>query len=161
MPYNEFTSWFYMHGFIMLLLAFPIALAGIGVGFKYTKSIQTGGNFSDGHKKLGLGLLILILIQVPLGLFIHYVKFGHGRVPGHRAIQNYFHAILGLVIVALAFEQVHQGIKTEWFEGTGGNPPVPQSAERAWIGWTIVRFQLLELEVLYSDHVRRRSGFST
>jgi len=55
-------------------------------------------------QKIGLALLILYLIQLFVGLFIHFVKipFFHG----HRPPQNYFHAILGLAIIALAAYQV-------------------------------------------------------
>jgi hypothetical protein len=56
-------------------------------------------------KKIGIALLILYCIQIAVGYFIHYVKlpglFGHHRTP-----QNYFHAILGLAILALADYQV-------------------------------------------------------
>lgn len=122
----------------MLLVVAPIFLAGIGEGIKYTGSIKaiTGGHFVDPHKKMGLAILILVLLQVVGGLFIHFVKlpFRHGQRPP----QNYFHAVLGLTIVYCAFWQSHYGIRTEWAEGTGGNPPVPHSAYNAWLAWLIV-----------------------
>lgn len=122
---------------INLFLAGPILLAGIGEGIKYTESVNTGGNWVDPHKKLGLALLILYLVQVIVGLVIHFFKTPK-LMGGRRTPQNYFHVALGIIILALAFEQAHYGIYTEWAEGTGGNPPVPMSAKRAWLAWVIV-----------------------
>ena len=87
------------------ILAGPLILAGIGVGIKYTESINTGGNFVDPHKKTGLVLLIVYCVQVVLGLFIHFIKMPN-FMGGRRPPQNYIHAILGLTIIALAFYQV-------------------------------------------------------
>jgi hypothetical protein len=122
---------------INFLLAGPIILAGIGTGIRFTNSVMTGGNFVDPHKKTGLALLILYVSQVILGFFIHYFKTPR-VMDGRRPPQNYFHVALGLIILAVAFEQVHYGITIEWIEGTGGNPPVPKAAMRAWLGWVIV-----------------------
>lgn len=62
-------------------------------------------HFTDPHQKMGLALLILYCMQLTIGLFIHFIKIptlGTGR----RPMQNYFHALLGLAIIALAAEQV-------------------------------------------------------
>jgi len=45
---------------------------------------------------------------------------------------------MGLTIVALAFFQVHYGIKTEWYEGTGDGTVVPMSAYHAWIALIVI-----------------------
>jgi len=65
---------------------------------------------------LGKVLLGLYLAQCALGAFIHYVKipFRFGRPP-----QNYGHALLGLVTIALAFYQVRLGYRQEWPNVTG------------------------------------------
>jgi len=128
--------WVRLHMIINFLLAGPIILAGIGTGIRFTNSVMTGGNFVDPHKKTGLALLILYCTQVILGFFIHYFKTPR-VMDGRRPPQNYFHVALGLIILAVAFEQVHYGITIEWIEGTGGNPPVPKAAMRAWLGWVI------------------------
>jgi len=57
---------------------------------------------------------------------------------GHRPPQNYFHAILGLVILALAAYQVHYGLTTEWAFTTGNLHPVPKKAIHAWEALIIV-----------------------
>jgi len=129
--------WVNAHMIINFLIAGPILLGGIGTGIRYTQSINTGGNWVDPHKKTGLSLLILYCVQVILGLTIHFFKMPR-FMGGRRPPQNYFHVALGLIILAIAFEQVHYGIYIEWAEGTGGNPPVPNSAKRAWLAWVIV-----------------------
>jgi hypothetical protein len=61
--------------------------------------------FEDPHQKIGLSLFIMYIIQVIIGIFVHYVKvptLGRGR----RPVQNYLHALLGLAIMALAAYQV-------------------------------------------------------
>jgi hypothetical protein len=57
------------------------------------------------QQRVGYAILGLYIAQIVIGLFIHVV-----RVPFlfifHRPPQNYFHAILGLVILAMAGYQV-------------------------------------------------------
>ena len=57
-------------------------------------------------QKIGITLLILYCIQLLLGAVIHFLKMPPSILGGHRPPQNYFHAVLGLVIIALAFYQV-------------------------------------------------------
>lgn len=54
---------------------------------------------------MGLALLILYLGQLLIGTFIHFVKFP-SFFRGRRSPQNYFHAVLGLIIIILAQVQV-------------------------------------------------------
>ena len=60
---------------------------------------------SDNEQRVGYAILGLYIAQIVIGMFIHVV-----RVPFlfifHRPPQNYFHAILGLVILAMAGYQV-------------------------------------------------------
>jgi len=91
---------------------------------------------------MGLALLILYVIQLSLGLFIHYVKLRSPFGAGTRSPQNYFHVFLGLVILALAAEQVHYGMYTEWALGTGNAHPVPKSAKSAWLALVVVFWAL-------------------
>lgn len=82
--------------------------------------------------------MILYLFQLVLGVIIHFLKTP-SFMGGRRPPQNYFHAILGLVTIALAFYQVHYGIKTEWYEATlGDGTVVPESALHAWIALIVV-----------------------
>ena len=63
----------------------------------------------DTHMKWGAALFALYLIQISLGGVIHFVKprsrTGPAFVRG-RALQNYFHAVLGIFIIGAAFYQV-------------------------------------------------------
>jgi len=129
-------QWFNMHAFWMLFISAPVLLAGIAKGIMYTGSAQTGGHFVDPHKKMGLAILILFCLQILGGIFIHSVKIPF--MGGHRPPQNYFHAIMGLAIIAAAFWQVWYGITKEWVEGTGGVTLPPHSALVGWKAWAAV-----------------------
>ncbi|EJC98208.1 uncharacterized protein FOMMEDRAFT_143304 [Fomitiporia mediterranea MF3/22] len=130
--FRTFTSkWFWAHSFLQFIVSGPVIFAGWYYGYQSTASLNTGGHFVDPHKKTGLALLILYLVQLLIGTVIHSFKTPR-LLNGHRPPQNYFHAILGLVIIALAFYQVHYGIVTEWTEGTGDGTVVPRAAMRAW-----------------------------
>ena len=60
----------------------------------------------DDHKKWGIALLVLYLVQCSLGAIIHYVKPSSWTVHKKRPAQNYLHAVFGLLIIGLAFYQV-------------------------------------------------------
>lgn len=106
-------------------------------------------------QKIGLALLVLYALQLCLGMTIHFFKMPF--MGGHRPPQNYFHAILGLSIIALAFYQVrynliylafslftyaknkmHYGINTEWIFYTG--IIIDPRAMHAWTALIVVRF---------------------
>jgi hypothetical protein len=87
-----------------LIFAGPIIWAGWAKGRDAAGMLEMQ-DYQDDHQKVGLALLILYVIQLVVGFFIHFVKmplmFG-----GHRPPQNYVHIILGIVILALAAYQV-------------------------------------------------------
>jgi len=133
-------NWFWAHWIIQFLISGPVIFAGWALGYKSTNGpyLFTGGNWVDPHKKIGLALLILYLVQLALGVLIHFLKTP-SFMGGRRPPQNYLHAILGLVTIALAFYQVHYGIKTEWYEATlGDGTVVPESALHAWIALIVI-----------------------
>jgi membrane associated rhomboid family serine protease len=68
------------------------------------------------NQRYGVAIFILYLLQCGLGAIIHWVKASDRT---RRPLQNYFHAIFGLLIIALAFYQVHSGYKVEWTKATG------------------------------------------
>ncbi|TFK68344.1 hypothetical protein BDN72DRAFT_841918 [Pluteus cervinus] len=134
---RTFTNkWFYSHATIQLVLAGPLIVAGYALGHQTTTMLEQP-QFADPHQKVGLILFVLYLFQVLLGAFIHFVKFPK-LLGGRRPPQNYVHAILGLVILALADYQVHYGLFTEWALRTGGLHMVPESAKHAWMALLIV-----------------------
>lgn len=138
--------WFWGHWITQFIISGPFVLGGIGLGMNLTGKLQTGGHFVDPHKKAGLALLILYLVQLAVGAIIHFVKTPR-LMGGRRPPQNYFHAILGIAIITLAFWQVHYGIVTEWSEATTEIPP--PSALRAWKAWIVVRFIRLFIGRIY------------
>ncbi|TDL18798.1 hypothetical protein BD410DRAFT_792984 [Rickenella mellea] len=138
---RTFTSrWFWGHWVIQFLVAGPVILTGWAFGYRLTADNFTG-HWNDPHKKTGLALLILYIIQVLLGAIIHFFKTPY-FFSGRRPPQNYLHATIGLAIIALAFYQVHYGITFEWYELTGGLHVVPHSVMSAWIAVAVVFWTL-------------------
>ncbi|KAI0051372.1 hypothetical protein FA95DRAFT_323564 [Auriscalpium vulgare] len=140
---RTFTNrWWFGHWIINFVISGPVIFAGWALGHQTTSESFTGGHYSDPHKKIGLALLIMYLLQLALGAVIHFV-----RVPflfvGHRPPQNYIHAVLGLAILALAAYQVHYGLNTEWARTTGNVHPVPESAKHAWVALVVVGLMIL------------------
>ncbi|EJD54568.1 hypothetical protein AURDEDRAFT_156352 [Auricularia subglabra TFB-10046 SS5] len=122
--------WFKAHWIIQFYIAGPMILAAFITVILAVKKHRTG-HFNDMHKKTGLTLFILYVVQASLGAFIHFVKNPKRQ---RRPPQNYLHAALGLGIVGLALYQVHLGYKTEWpvFVGIG---PAPSGVQVVWIIW--------------------------
>ncbi|KAI0042345.1 hypothetical protein FA95DRAFT_587096 [Auriscalpium vulgare] len=140
---RTFTNgWFWPHAAVNFLISGPVIFAGWALGIQANS--RFGGTVSDAHKRIGTALMILYIIQIFIGVFIHYVKIPI-RIPGGRPPQNYLHAILGIVILALASWQVHNGIYTEWPQITGNIHPVRQSAKHAWLALIIVFWALYGL----------------
>ncbi|OCH92751.1 hypothetical protein OBBRIDRAFT_410087 [Obba rivulosa] len=139
--FRTFTRrWWFGHTLIQFLVSGPIIIAGFVFGHQSTSRLLTG-HWDDPHKKIGLALLILYLIQLVIGLTVHYFKtpslFG-----GRRPPQNYFHALFGLAIIALASYQVHYGMYFEWAHALGNAHPVMSGCKHFWLGCTTTFFGL-------------------
>ncbi|EMD30723.1 hypothetical protein CERSUDRAFT_120335 [Gelatoporia subvermispora B] len=139
--FRTFTRrWWFGHTLVQFLVSGPIIIAGWVLGHQTTSETLTG-HYDDPHKRIGLALLILYLVQLIVGLTIHYFKtpslFG-----GQRPPQNYFHAIFGLVIIALASYQVHLGMFHEWAFTFGNTHPVHPGCKHFWLGCTTTFFGL-------------------
>lgn len=96
--------WFYAHWTIQLLIAGPIIFTGWSYGHQTASLLETG-HFVDTHQKIGLSLLILYVLQLTIGAFVHFFKFST-IFRGHRPPHSYFHIFFGLAIVILAQYQV-------------------------------------------------------
>ncbi len=85
--------------------AAPIIVSGVAVGIA---AVSTAGavHLDDDHKRWGIAIFVLYFIQCALGALVHYVKPTSWTVRRKRPVQNYFHAILGLLVIGLAFYQV-------------------------------------------------------
>lgn len=135
---RTFTDvWFKGHWIIQFALAGPPIVVGIAMGIQAV--VKAGvKHLDDGHKKWGIALFILYLVQCALGAFIHFIK---PSKPG-RPPQNYIHAVLGLLIIALALYQVRTGYADEWPKATG-REDIP-GANAVWITWAVL------LPILYA-----------
>ncbi|PPR01959.1 hypothetical protein CVT26_008741 [Gymnopilus dilepis] len=147
LPYSRRSwrifRWFWVHWIIQLVITAPIIGYGWALGYRTTTAYELG-HFKDPHEKVGLALLILYCIQVLVGTVAHFFKLP-SLFRGHRPPHSYFHAILGLAIIALAQWQVHYGLFTEWNIATGGVHKVPDSAKHAWLALLIVFWVLYGL----------------
>jgi hypothetical protein len=130
--------WFKGHWIIQFYLTAPILLIGLATA---VAGVADGGapHFDGSHEKLGLVLCVLYVVQCSFGAIIHFVKDGNRQ---RRPPQNYIHAILGLLIIAIAFAQVRSGYRTEWpaFSGRGS---LGNGVNILWIVWVVL------LPVLY------------
>jgi len=130
--FRTFTpTWFQGHWFIQFAISGPVILIGFALAIAAVAQKGTP-HFTAGHKVWGLVLILLYLVQCSLGGFIHFVKPKHriGRPP-----QNYGHAVLGLLIIALAFFQVRTGYMDAW--PTTGRV-TPQAVNIIWIVWIVL-----------------------
>lgn len=96
-------------------------------------------------QKTGVVLLALYLVQCTVGALIHYLA---PKTPRARPPQNYFHAVLGLTIIALSMYQIRTGYREEW-PNYSGLAPVPNGINILWMVWCIVRASLPPL--LHND----------
>ncbi|RDB30646.1 hypothetical protein Hypma_005765 [Hypsizygus marmoreus] len=133
---RTFTNkWWTAHAVIQLLISAPVIFAGWTLGHQTADTLGLG-HFIDTHQKTGLSLLVLYVVQLLLGLVVHFLKLPWFR--GRRPLQNYVHVLLGLVIFIVAAFQVHYGLYTEWNVALGGLHKVPQSAKNAWLAFIII-----------------------
>jgi len=146
--------WFWIHAFWQSMVLGPILITGIGYGMKATdRQVKAGttAHFNDPHKKAGLAILILYIVQLMLGLFSHFANTTH--IPGvYRSPQRIVHILLGLALFGLGFWQVNYGYTTQWPTYVGSI--VPSSVPKAWkalvilfpilyaLGWIFIPKQL-------------------
>ncbi|KAF7974921.1 hypothetical protein HWV62_10953 [Athelia sp. TMB] len=116
------------------LLSGPIIVAGVALGI-HAVDESHGMHLDDTHKKLGIALFVLYFAQLAFGALIHFVRVASAG-PARRPPQNYAHAIMGLLILALAGWQVRTGFRTEYPEWTTGR--VPMGVETLWIVWVVI-----------------------
>ncbi|KAH9160047.1 hypothetical protein EDB89DRAFT_949827 [Lactarius sanguifluus] len=143
---RTFTNrWFWGHAITNFLISGPLVFAAWAMG---SKAGDLTDSPMDHHK-------------VVLGTFIHYVRIPFPFL-GHRPPQNYIHALLGIVILAMANYQVHYGIYVEWPLMTGDVHPVKQSAKHAWLALVIVFWSLYVIGLVFlpRQYTQEREGRS-
>lgn len=94
-------------------VALPVIVAGVALGITAVNK-QGVMHLDDTHKKWGVAIFVLYFVQISLGGIIHFFKPGSFafRIRG-RPLQNYFHAILGLLIIGVSFYQVRRPVPFE------------------------------------------------
>ncbi|CAK5265808.1 unnamed protein product [Mycena citricolor] len=122
-------AWYTGHWIAQFGIAGPVILIGVILGFKAAGS--SGSSVLDNHKKTGIIIFALYLLQCFLGAFIHFVK---AKNAARRPPQNYLHAILGLVVILLGMYQIRTGYHTEWPAYTG-LASVPSGLNILWVIW--------------------------
>jgi len=136
---RTFTNrWWWAHWVINLVIAGPLIWTSWS---EASDATDISGMPNDHHKNVGIVIFALYIAQIVVGAFIHFVRIPFLFV-GHRPPQNYFHALFGLAILAMAAYQIHDGIYTEWPFMTGNIPPVKDSAKHAWLALIIVFWTL-------------------
>ncbi|KAI9061725.1 CBD9-like protein [Trametes sanguinea] len=134
---RTFTNiWFTGHWIFQFGLAGPVIVAGVGLGIG---AVSKAGapHLNDDHKKWGVAIFVLYFAQLVLGAIIHWVKPTSWTVGRRRPLQNYLHAIFGILIVGLAFYQVRSGYHSEW-PTTSGRPPIDNGANIVWCVWVVL-----------------------
>ncbi|KAJ7137463.1 hypothetical protein C8R43DRAFT_1238948 [Mycena crocata] len=130
---RTFRPWWYTgHWVAQLGIAGPIVIIGVVLGF--LAADEYGEIGKDDHKTWGVVILALYVLQCGLGAIIHYFKPKNAR---RRPPQNYLHAVLGLVILALGMYQIRTGYADEWPKLTPLGR-LPNGVDTLWIVWCIL-----------------------
>jgi len=96
-------------------------------------------HLSDNNMKWGVAIFALYFAQAAFGAAVHWFKPRNSK---RRPLQNYMHAIIGLLVIALALYQVRTGYLVEWPLKAGlGN--IPNAVNIVWYVWVAL------LPVLY------------
>ncbi|KAL0067392.1 AdoMet-homocysteine methyltransferase [Marasmius tenuissimus] len=137
---RTFSSvWFKGHWIIQWLLAGSSIVIGVALGIQSV--VKAGAmHLDDTHKKWGIALFVLYIVQCLLGAFIHFIK---PAKPVGRPIQNYAHAVVGLLTIGIALYQVRTGYKYEW-PATTGRGDLGKGVDIVWYAWVVL------LPVLYA-----------
>ncbi|KAJ7233918.1 hypothetical protein C8J57DRAFT_1381237 [Mycena rebaudengoi] len=125
-------TWFTGHWIAQFGVAGPVIITGFILGFQAAGKLKA--TLWDDHKRFGVVLVSLYILQCIVGAIIHWVKpkKNTGRPP-----QNYFHAVFGITIIALGMYQIRSGFNVEWptYSGRGS---VPTAISNLWIAWCVL-----------------------
>lgn len=113
------SGWFPVHAGLQLLAASMI-IASCALGWIFSE----GQHPSDVHKRVGLSIFSLVLVQVGLGAFAHRIPapnradLRHSRFPTlfQKHPVRLIHIFLGIVVTVLGFVQIRGGLQefTMW-----------------------------------------------
>jgi len=129
-------KWFKAHSIINMTIAMPIILIGWLLGPMAVIDHQAG-HLVTTHQICGVFLLMVYLLQVWLGRYIHRRKAA-GLVPANKPHppSNVLHVCMGIITMTLAFFQVRSGLD-EWETATGRGP-LHAWCHDLWLAWTVI-----------------------
>ncbi|KAH7877682.1 uncharacterized protein C8R40DRAFT_1226448 [Lentinula edodes] len=150
--------WFKIHKTLNYVIALPIILVGWTLGpFAVFNARAT--HFSDAHQICGVLILVLYLLQLSLGRYIHARRGLPNRAV--HAPSNILHVFWGLVVICavLKLVQVWSGMN-KWAEHTGR--PVSQWCHTLWKVWiyTLPVLYLLGLSLLKRQLYQESHGLN-
>ncbi|KAL1412953.1 hypothetical protein Q8F55_000702 [Vanrija albida] len=122
--------WFRFHAVNQGL--FAVALIAVAFGL----AMSFGGKIDSNHRKCGVALFSLALLQTLLGLVAHFYRPGHRVRPytfetkRGRGPSNFIHVAVGIVIVCVGWATSWYGFTSEWtYRGHG---PTPYGLRYGW-----------------------------
>ncbi|KAJ3867576.1 hypothetical protein EV359DRAFT_34210 [Lentinula novae-zelandiae] len=149
--------WFKIHKTLNYVIALPIILGGWTLGpFAVFNARAT--HFMDAHQICGVLILVLYLLQLSLGRYIHARRGIPNRAV--HAPSNILHVFWGLVVISeVKLAQVWSGMN-EWAEHTGR--PVSQWCHTLWKIWiyTLPVLYLLGLSLLKRQLYQESHGLN-
>ncbi|KAF8921488.1 hypothetical protein CPB85DRAFT_1428468 [Mucidula mucida] len=134
------TRWFMVHYYLNYIVALPIIVVGWVLGPVAVIDAQAS-HFMDAHQICGGIMLLLYILQVLLGKYIHARKVGEATQKAHPP-SNILHATFGIVLLSLAYLQIRSGLH-EWYTLTDG------TSERLNFWCTLIRNWAIALLVIY------------
>ncbi|ORY28521.1 hypothetical protein BCR39DRAFT_535096 [Naematelia encephala] len=119
--------WFPAHSVMNGIIGGVLVIAAFGLGVN-----KFQGGINSAHRKCGVALFILVILQIALGLGSHYYRPSRTIVfstASGRGPSNFSHVALGLVVLALGWATAWFGIDSEWkvYDGKGLN-----------VGWKVL-----------------------
>ncbi|WVQ80714.1 hypothetical protein IAT38_002819 [Cryptococcus sp. DSM 104549] len=135
--------WFPVHGVLNGILGFGLVTAAFAIA-----RANFDGGFNSSHRKLGLALFVLCLLQTLLGIFVHWYQRAHRfQTAAGRGPTNFLHMMLGVFIIGIGWGTVWKGIDEEWglYSGTGN----PSTGWKAGWGVLVALFSLAYLAGFY------------
>ncbi|TXT13508.1 hypothetical protein VHUM_00875 [Vanrija humicola] len=134
--------WFRFHAVNQGLFAVALIAVAFGLGISF------GGKIDSKHRKCGVALFSLAMLQTLLGLVAHFYRPG-SRVRPYtfetkrgRGPSNFIHVAVGIVIVCVGWATSWYGFTSEWtYRGHGLTPYGLR------IGWGVIVALWLSLYV--------------
>lgn len=129
-------NWFKAHSIINMTCALPIILIGWLFG-PVAVANHDAPHFMTVHQICGVFLLVLYLLQVGLGRYIHRRRAA-GLVPSnkHHPPSNILHVLMGISVITFAFVQVRSGLN-EWETATTRGP-LHSWCHNLWLAWCLI-----------------------